>query len=341
MTGRGGFVGALVSASITHFALAAHAQPLPTPLFHHVHLNSVSPEAAADFYVTQFPSTSKTTFAGLSAVRSPNNVLLLFTQVAAPPRAEPPSALWHFGWHVTDVRKSYQRFIQNGVSRLPLYTGDGDSTVYISSDTWQGRNAFGALTKAEIEAVKAAGARPSGGPGFAYVRGPDGAIVEYQGNMPVERFNHIHMFQDHPFCAQRWYQTHLNVPARRGGTAPAPESDCRVALGPENTWPALVIEGLNRAPVVNSTTFGDVALYWFMNQHGSAAASTRGQVVDHFALSVTDLDAWLAKLHDENVDILDGPYLLGEHRAIMIEGPSREAIELVELSARRTSTAGE
>jgi hypothetical protein len=237
---------------------------------------------------------------------------------------------------VTDVRSSYRRFVQNGVSLLPLYTGDGDRTVYISSDTWQGKNAFGAMTRAEVAAAKAAGARPSGGAGFAYMRGPDGAIVEYQGNMPGERFNHIHMFQDHPYCAQRWYQTHLNVPAGRS----APESDCRVAAGPEYTWPALQIGGLNRAPVVNSTAFGDVALYWFMNQHGSPAASTRGQVVDHFALSVTDLDAWIAKLHTEDVRVLEGPYLLGEHRAIMIEGPSREAIELVEL-ANRPTAAGE
>jgi hypothetical protein len=31
------------------------------------------------------------------------------------------------------------------------------------------------------------------------------------------------------------------------------------------------------------------------------------------------------------VTFLDGPYRLGEARAVMIEGPSREAIELVEI----------
>ena len=30
---------------------------LATPGFHHLHLNSVDPEAAIDFYTRQFPST--------------------------------------------------------------------------------------------------------------------------------------------------------------------------------------------------------------------------------------------------------------------------------------------
>jgi hypothetical protein len=51
---------------------------------------------------------------------------------------------------------------------------------------------------------------------------------------------------------------------------------------------------------------------------------------DHIGLSVADLDLWIAKLKGEGVAFLDGPYPLGETRAVMIEGPSREAIELVE-----------
>jgi hypothetical protein len=48
-------------------------------------------------------------------------------------------------------------------------------------------------------------------------------------------------------------------------------------------------------------------------------------------LSVADLDAWVAKLRAENVTFLEQPYKLGETRAVMIEGPSREALELVEV----------
>ena len=48
-------------------------------------------------------------------------------------------------------------------------------------------------------------------------------------------------------------------------------------------------------------------------------------------LSVGDLDAWVAKLRGENVKFLEQPYKLGDTRAVMIEGPSREALELVEV----------
>jgi 4-hydroxyphenylpyruvate dioxygenase-like putative hemolysin len=57
---------------------------------------------------------------------------------------------------------------------------------------------------------------------------------------------------------------------------------------------------------------------------------TRGHLYDHIGLSVTDLDAWVAKLTAEGVTFLEQPYRLGDTRAVMIEGPSREAIELVE-----------
>ena len=84
---------------------------LPTPGFHHLHLNSVDPDAAIDFYVRQFPSTSKTSWAGIPALKSPSNVLILFSQVATPPSTSPQTAIWHFGWHVVDSRKSLDVFL--------------------------------------------------------------------------------------------------------------------------------------------------------------------------------------------------------------------------------------
>jgi hypothetical protein len=53
--------------------------------------------------------------------------------------------------------------------------------------------------------------------------------------------------------------------------------------------------------------------------------------MDHIGLAVADLDAWIAKLQSENVTFLEEPYAFGDTRAVMIEGPSREALELVEL----------
>jgi len=308
--------------------------PLPTPGFHHLHLNSVNPDAAIDFYTKYFPSTSRTTFAGQPALKSPNNVLVLFTKVDKPPATQPPTALWHFGWHVTDVHKSQEIYAKLGAQFLPLYTGDeSNPTVFASSDTYPGGGGVLGLTKTGVADAKAKGVKPAGGAGFAYLRGPDDAIIEYQGNMPAERFNHLHMFQDQPYCAQLWYQAHLNQPVAAGrGAQPArSEANCRVERGPDKTLPALDADGMYRTPGITSTLFGDVSLYWYMNQGDMPAASSRGHLMDHFALSVADLDAWIAKLRAEKVTFLEQPYTVGGLRAIMIEGPSKEAIELIEL----------
>jgi hypothetical protein len=299
----------------------------------------VSPDAAIDFYVRAFPSTTKTMFAGQPALASPNNVLVLFNKVPAPPATQPPTAFWHFGWHVTDVRAARDRFLKEHITLLPLYTGDGTSTVYISSDTWPGSGGVLGLTRPGIADAKAKGLKPAGGSGFAYLRGPDDALVEYQGNMKAERFNHVHMFHDQPFCAQLWYQKHLHVPVApkpasaqaSARQAPRSEVDCIVARGADKTLPALDWDGMYRTPSVTSTVFGDVSLFWYMNQTGMPAASTRGHLMDHIALSVSDLDAWIAKLRAEKVTFLEQLTSTRGVRTVMIEGPSKEAIELIEV----------
>jgi catechol 2,3-dioxygenase-like lactoylglutathione lyase family enzyme len=305
---------------------------LATPGFHHLHLNSVDPDAAIDFYLRQFPCTSKTSWGGFPALKSPTNVPILFTKVDTPPSTSPQTAIWHFGWHVHDSRKSLDTYkARPDVAHVPLYTSDEGGTVLISSDTWPAGAALG-LTRAEIAEAKANGVEPSRERGFAYLRGPDGAIVEYLGNFAAERMNHVHMFQDHPFCAQLWYQTHLNAPPVAGRSSPTPvtEADCQVPRGAEPSWPAMERHGLYRTPRA-AVEFDDVMLTWYARQEDAPLIGTRGQLYDHIALSVADLDAWVAKLSGERVMFLEQPYRLGDTRAVMIAGPSREAIELVEI----------
>ena len=305
---------------------------LPTPGFHHLHLNSVDPDAAIDWYVRQFPSGSKGEWAGIPALLAPNNVMVLFNKVATPPASEPQSAIWHFGWHVKDARKTLATFqARDEITLLPLYTSDEGGSVLISSDTWPNVGNVLGLTRAQIAEARAAEAKPKGGGGFVYLIGPDNALVEFAGDYPVERFNHVHLWQEHPLCAQLWYQKHLNAPARASfGEVPVTEADCRVPRGADRTWPALKQEGMYRTPRAG-VEFGDVVLTWYANQGEAPLASPRGQLQDHFALSVGDLDAWVTKLRGEGVVVLEEPYRLGETRAVMIEGPSKEALELVEV----------
>jgi catechol 2,3-dioxygenase-like lactoylglutathione lyase family enzyme len=315
-------------------ASAADQTALAPPGFHHLHLNSVDPDAAIAFYTKEFPSTSKTSWGGIPALASPNNVLVLFTKVATPPAADPQvTAFWHFGWHVTDVRKNMELYkSRQEVKLAPLYTTDEGGSVFVSSDTWPGTGGILGLTKAQIAEARAKGVKPLGGAGFAYLRGPDDTLIEYQGNMPAERFNHVHMYEEDPFCAQLWYRNHLNaqLPQASAGAIARTEADCKVSRGPDRSWPALEKQGMFRTPTTG-VIFGDVAMNWYMRQTDTPLVATRGHLMDHVGLSVANLDAWVAKLRSEGVKFLEQPYSLGDTRAVMIEGPSREAIELVEV----------
>jgi catechol 2,3-dioxygenase-like lactoylglutathione lyase family enzyme len=218
------------------------------------------------------------------------------------------------------------RYKDTGAPLLPLYTDEGRAV------TFSGEWLPGTLTKAAIPAAAARAGRPQGG-GYGYLRGPDGAKIEFQGDLPAERFNHVHMFQEDVFCAELWYQKHLNAPlsaaARRAEGRRTSEADCRVQMG-EPSWLSLVPEGTKRTPA-GGVVFDDVEMNSYQRQGNARLESSKGQVMDHVALSVADLDAWFQKLRRGGVKILEHPRRVGGTRAFMVEGPSRERIELVEV----------
>ena len=221
---------------------------LPAPGFHDLHLNSTNPDAAIDFYTKQFPSTTKGDCCRIPALKA-GKVYVLFTKVNATPATEPQAAIWHFGWHLVDSPKNLETFNQRNVQLPPLYTSHEGGTVFISSDTWPRTLGVLGLTKPQIAEAKAKGVEPRGGAGFAYLLGPDGAVVEYQGDMPEDRFNHVHMYQEDPFCARLWYQKYLNASTSQGaaGQQPRTDADCTVERH-GRSWPSLEREGTIRQP---------------------------------------------------------------------------------------------
>ena len=306
---------------------------LETPGFHHLMLRSVDPDAAIDFYTGIFPtSTRKTNWGGFPALGCTTNVLVLFQKVDSPAPTEPQSAIWHYGWHVADTQKTVAAFKERPeVKMRPLYTTDEGGSVYASSDTWPGGASGLGRTREEIAEARAKNIPPEKVGGFSYMSGgPEDALFEIAGNYPAERFNHIHMWHEDPFCALLWYKKHLNAPVRAGfPDTNLTEDTCRVPRGADRTWPALNREGMFRSPRAG-VEFDDVVLTWYANQSSTPLAPSRGQMQDHIGLSVHDLDEWAGKLRNEGVRITEGPHKFGDTRAIMIEGPSREAIALVE-----------
>jgi hypothetical protein len=106
--------------------------------------------------------------------------------------------------------------------------------------------------------------------------------------------------------------------------------NCRVERGAVS-WPSTYRTGHHRVPAAVAVTFSDIAFRWYMNQGDRPLVSTRGGVVDHFALSVQSVDEWATRLRQGGVRILQEPRTVDGSRVMMIEGPSLEAIELVEV----------
>jgi hypothetical protein len=176
--------------------------------------------------------------------------------------------------------------------------------------------------------LRAQGAKPSLQGGFGYLRGPDGAMIENAQAGTTERFNHVHMYHEHPNCAMQWYQTHLGASRGGRGAAAAPTGDCKTTMYAPPTFPSFARGGFVREPS-GGVSFDDISIS-IRPWPGGGLVSTRGKLVDHWALATADLDATVARLKREQVKFLEEIHPWGSSRAAMIEGPDRIAIEIVE-----------
>jgi len=293
--------------------------------FHHVHLNSTDPKVAAEYYLKPFAlSTTKTTFNGFEAVKT-GNVFLLFSKVAAPPQNEltgSQTSVWHFGWNTPNSRQYNEKFRAIGLEIAQMWDAADGKLVDMSSDTLPGLP-----TQEQILEMRKKGTQPTREGGFGYLRGPDGALIENAQAGNVERFNHVHMYHEHPLCAMQWYSQHLGARIPQRG-APV-GADCKTTAYAPPTWPSFSKGGFVREPS-GSVSFDDISIL-IRPWPGGGLVSTRGKLVDHWALSTSDLTKTVERLKSEGVTFLEEIHLWGNSRAATIEGPDRIAIELIEV----------
>ncbi len=322
---------AIAATFATRMEPTAHAQGRPAGVetlhFHHMHLNSVDPKAAAAYYPKPFSTATATSFNGLDAVKT-GNVYILFTKVPKPPLTElsgPQTSVWHFGWNTPNSREYNERFRKMGLKIAQMWDALDGKLVDMSSDVLPGLP-----TQEQIIEMRGKGVQPERKGGFGYLRGPDDVMIENAQAGTVERFNHVHMYHEHPKCAMLWYQAHLGavIPQGRGGGAPPTEATCKELYAPP-TWPSFAKHGFVRDPS-GGVLFDDISIS-IRPWPGGGLVSTRGKIYDHWALSTSDLDATVARLKKENVKFLEDIHPWGTTRAAMIEGPDRIAIELVEV----------
>ena len=339
---------------------------LPTPSFHHIHVNSVNPARSLDWWAILWPAGERTTVAGLPAFAA-DGVYLLYNQVETrapgafdPARRQsvPQSAFWTTG-PSTDGLALYERLtaLDPGGERfgfLPVFTGPDDTEGVARS----GLAPFGdqLLTVAEMaeraarEAADPPGERP-GGQDFGYLVDPDGILVEFNGNADTDDLfhGHTHFWHEQPLCAANWYVEHLGMelPPRRdpdtGALTPRGlHYPCHVEIG-DVSYPTFLPMGQLRRPI-GVVRLKNAGWAWYSRQCRDGRcgpeldrplAPSRGQVVDHVAISYPDLDPLLAHLEGAGISILEGPYSFGDTRAVLIEDLDGLALELVEADAGR------
>jgi catechol 2,3-dioxygenase-like lactoylglutathione lyase family enzyme len=159
-------------------AVLLAAQEPTVAHFHHIHLNSTDPPAAAAFYSAHF-DCEKTRFAKTFDAVWAQKSWLLFSKVDTPPPSEILSAIWHFGWGAEDMPAAYRKQLDLGAKFETPITDISDLARYK-------------------------------GFYYAYVDGPDHALIELN-TAPHHRFGHLHLLSADPIAAGDWYAKHLGV----------------------------------------------------------------------------------------------------------------------------------
>ncbi len=156
----------------------------PNARFHHVHLNSADPAAAAAFYARKF-ACEQAAYAGKPAIWAQKSWLLFDRVSGAPPPGAPESdsPVWHIGWGAEDMPATYKRQLESGTKFHTPLTDISDLANF------QGFY-------------------------YAYVEGPDRALIELNTARHSD-FGHLHLFSSDPHAAADWYARYLGVTPRK------------------------------------------------------------------------------------------------------------------------------
>ncbi|HTE39393.1 MAG TPA: VOC family protein [Steroidobacteraceae bacterium] len=286
---------------IAAFLAIACAAPLVTCAqttdihFHHLHLNTVDPQRAIDFYTTKFEAR-KARFAGMQDAVWAHDSWILFTKVAAAPPWELVSPVWHFGWGAEDMKAEFRK------------------------QTDSGTQFFAPLTKLS----------PDNAPTeffYAYVQSPDHALIELN-TADHHHFGHVHLFSADPVSAGEWYMKHLGA-TRRGATPASREPRFRndLQIGPSMSLMSDHVNLIIYPVEYSKKAYAD---HWKSGQ--TTLVTSRGRTVDHLGFSVPDLDQTLAALRKDGVKVTAEPRSIanGQIKFAFVEGPDQIPIELIE-----------
>jgi len=281
------------------FAGTAAAQTVAGAHFHHLHLNVTDPKANIEFYTTKFDA-EPAKFAGLVDAVWAQKSWMLFQKVNTPPVSEITSTIWHFGWGAEDMKATYQKQLDSGTKFQTPLTDISDI---------------------------GGGTGPMGRFFYAYVDGPDHALIELN-TAGHHRFGHLHMLSENPVAAGEWYKKHFGQTVR-------PIEQKRIYRDVQIA-PSASFNMDNVSVIIYPMEYAITSKMpgW---ENRKTFESTKGHVVDHIGISVDNLEDAIAKLKAEGVKVTDEIRSLagGKIKFAFIEGPDKLRIEVIEGHAKK------
>lgn len=273
--------------------------PAPGAHFHHMHLNSLDPKGAIDFYTRTF-DCEKARFSGLVDAVWAQKSWLLFTKVNSAPPWELTSAIWHIGWGAENMPETYERQLKMGTRFFE-----------------------------PLNDISDIGGNPNARPGsfyYAYVESPDHALIELN-TAPHHHFGHLHLFSADPVAAGEWYQKHLGA-KRRGTRAPSrePRFYRGFQIGPSVSF---MMDNVN--VIIFPIEYSKKAYpdHW---KGKTEIDSTKGRVIDHVGFSFDNLEQAVEKMRRDGVKVTEEIKSIagGKIKYGFIEGPDKIRIEVIE-----------
>lgn len=184
---------ALLALSLACRLTASAEEPAQPARFHHVLINSTSPDKSIRFYRRVFgavPIKFRNTADALFTERS----FILFNKVESSPDPTLNTGIWHIGWGGVDVKNEYE------------WWKNRDVPIHTHLSPLPGRDNF-----------------------YFYISGPDNELIEIN-TMGHHRFAHVHLFCDDVNEAVAWYEKHLGLKAR-APRVPRPTGDPNTLAG--------------------------------------------------------------------------------------------------------------
>ncbi|HMV47514.1 MAG TPA: VOC family protein, partial [Blastocatellia bacterium] len=269
--------------------------------FHHLHLNTLDPKAAIEFYTSRFDS-EKARFAGLLDAVWAQKSWILFSKVSTPPVSDLTSSIWHFGWGAENMKAEYERQQKLGTKFHTPLTDISD---------------IGGNTGAKDLFY------------YAYVESPDKALIELN-TANHHRFGHLHLFSTDPIAAGEWYVKHFGAKGRIP-TSRTPRMYRGFQIGPSVS---LMVDNVNIIIFPAEYLKAAEPTRW---KDKVELESTKGHVVDHIGFSFDNLSEALEKMRKDGVKVTDEIRSLanGKIKFAFVEGPDKIRIELVEGHAKK------